>query len=595
MPMPRRARSLALVSSVALLAAGYAWAGGASPVSDAVKVVTGASTPAAAVVPVTTSAPVAVVQAASFAAPTGAAPFSFGVQTHFYQGWSPNWLSLTGQAGTRLLRDTVPWAGSEKAPRVYDFSGTAAATLLGHCATGGKLILTIVPSHPLYDGGRSVSSDAGRAAYAAYVDALLRRFGPCVTAIEVGNEVNGANALNYPAGLARGTTYTALLRTLYARVKPAFPNVSILGGSANTVGTGFLEELFKAGALAHVDGFAIHPYRSHGEGLALEIEHLNEVMARYGTPKPVWATEFSYDGPDQRLVAAGLVKSVIEMYAAGVTKASWYSLVDQKWFPNMGLFRNGAIKPAGQAYRMLTDRVLSYGKPVRADTGALPIAVYRIGTDRWIAWGNAATLTFNQGVVVRDITGASIATGTRVTLGAEPVLVEGGTAFSVTDAPVVADTLMQWGKAPWSYARRDNRSETPLGWFDTDFTSHFGDRWSKPLRINNSSAAPAGDGAAPMRAVVRYTAPTAQSVELNACFSKSAATGDGVDYRIERNGQLLSSGVLVNQTAIRSLRLTLAAGDRVDLVFGPNQTYGNDSFNYRATLNRPGHPAAPCQ
>lgn len=592
MILSRRARPLALVSSLALLATGYGWAQGGVPTSDTITVVTGGA-PAAAKPVIAAGAGVAITPAAAAVTPAGAA-FDFGTQTHFHQGWAPSNLALAGQVGARLLRDTVPWGSSEKAPGVYDFSAAANATLLAHCAAGGRLILTIVPSNALYDGGRSVYSDAGRAAYANYVVALLRRFGACVVAIEVGNEVNGANALNYPAGLERAATYTALLRKLYATVKPSFPGVSILGGSTNTVGTGFLEELFKAGALAHVDGLAVHPYRSNGEGLALEIERLNTVMARYFAPKPIWATEFSYDGTDQRRVAAGMVKSVVELYAAGVTRASWYALIDQQWFPNMGMFRGRTIKPAGLAYRMLSERVLPFGKPVRADTGTLPIMVYRVGSDRWIAWGATATLTFNRDVLVRDIVGNSIASGTRVILGAEPVLIEGASAFSVTDAPVLADTLIQWGKAPWSYARRDNRVETPLGWFDNDFTSYFGDRWSKPLRINNNSAAPAGTGAAPMRAVVRYTAPIAQSVELNACLSKSAATGDGVDYRVEHNGRLYSSGVLVSTNTIRSLRLDLAAGDRVDLVFGPNQTYGGDSFNYRATLNRPGFAAPAC-
>lgn len=588
---PRRVGLLALASSLVAVA-GYAWADQtAASQSGAVTVVSGsAAATTTAGTGTATASPIVVVPAS-----TGAdTRFDFGVQTHFHQGWTPGWLAFAGQAGARTLRDTVPWASAEKARGTYNFGAAATATLLGHCASGGKLILTIVPSNPLYDEGRSVYSDTGRAAYAAYVGALLQRFGSCVSAIEVGNEVNGAGALNYPAGYDRATTYTALLRALYAAVKPAFPQVQLLGGSANTVGTGFLEDLFAAGALPVVDGFAVHPYRGNGEGLALEIDHLNDVMRRYGTPKPVWATEFSYDIVDPRRGAAGMVKSVVELYAAGVTKASWYALVDQQWFPNMGLFNGGRMKPTGQAFRMLVDRVLPYGRPMRADTGTLPIAVYRIGADRWIAWGAPTTLAFGGAATVRNVLGEVVGTGGTVTLGAEPVLVEGAGGFTVTDAPVFADTLMQWGRAPWSYARRGNGTETALGWFDTDFTSHFGDRWSKPLRIGSDSAAPAGDGKAPMRAIVRYTAPTAQAMEVNACLRKSATTGDGVDYRVERNGQLVASGVLVDRAAITGLRVDLAAGDRLSFVFGPNQTYGGDSFGYRATLNRPGYPAPAC-
>jgi hypothetical protein len=123
--------------------------------------------------------------------------------------------------------------------------------------------------------------------------------------------------------------------------------------------------------------------------------------------------------------------------------------------------------------------------------------------------------------------------------------------------------------------------------FDTDFASHFGDRWSKPLRINNTTAAPAGDGANPIRAVIRYTAPRAMQVELSACFSK-ANTGDGVDYRITRNGVTVASGIVVDTATVNGVKFGLEIGDKVDLVFGPNQTYGSDSFFYRATLSNRG-------
>lgn len=519
--------------------------------------------------------------------------FSFGVQTHFSQGWTPAWLELVDQIGARTLRDTVNWTTVEKAPGVYDFSGTALQTLSRFCAGNGRLTLTIVQKNPLYDGGRPVYSDAGREAYATYIKAVLDRFGSCISAVEVGNEVNGANALAYPAGMDVARTYVASLQALKRIVKPAHPKVTILGGSTNTVGTGFLEELFAVGALNVMDGVAVHPYRSNAEGLDQEINHLRDVMRKYGTPVEIWATEFSYDTPNKALAAAGLVKAAAQLSSSGVDNASWYALVDQSFFPNMGLFTYRTIKPTGLAYTAIMQRLFAYGRAVRVNTGDSLVYLYRFGADRWLVWGAPRTLTFFGAPVIRDIYDTA-RPGASVEIGSEPVMIEGASGFTMIASDVVADTLLQYGTSTWSYLRRgsDNK-DILLPIYDNDFTSFYGDRWSKPLRINSTSAAPAGTGSSPMRAVIRYTSPKAQQLDLDACFSKSA-NGDGVDYRIAKNGVIVIGGILTDKATIRALPLDVAAGDRIEMIFGPNQNYGDDSFNYRARLAVRGRGTAMC-
>ncbi|RYD26519.1 MAG: hypothetical protein EOP89_06840, partial [Lysobacteraceae bacterium] len=112
-------------------------------------------------------------------APADGEFFSFGVQTHFSQNWPVTWLGLANQIGARTIRDTVSWASVEKKPGIYTFSGSSVDTLSRHCAANGKLILTIVQKNALYDGGKTVYSYTGQVAYAAYVKALLDRFGSC--------------------------------------------------------------------------------------------------------------------------------------------------------------------------------------------------------------------------------------------------------------------------------------------------------------------------------------------------------------------------------------------------------------------------------
>jgi hypothetical protein len=564
--------------------------------SDAIVVVSGGSTATTTTKGALTSAWAASSSAGGSLIKTMGKPgdmFSFGVQTHFSQGWSPTWLGLADQVGARSLRDTVTWAAVETKPGVYDFSIPAMQTLTKFCATDGKLILTIVAKNKLYDGGRAVYSDAGHTAYAKYVHALLDKFGGCVSAIEVGNEINSGDNLDYPAGTDEPRTYVATLRRLKQIVKPAYPGVTILGGSTNAVGTGFLEKLFAVGALDAMDGVAVHPYRGIAEGLDDEITHLRDVMRKYGNPVPIWATEFSYDTTDKAAAASGLVKSAALLNASGVDHASWYALVDQKWFPNMGLFTGTTIKPTGLAYQNIMQKLFAYGRATRVDTGDSLVYLYRFGTDRWLVWGAPRTLTFFGAPVIRDIYGKA-RTGARVEIGNEPIIVEQASGYSMSDSDVVADSMLQYGGGPWSYLRRgsDNK-ETGLSIFDNDFTSYMGDRWSKPLRINNNSAAPAGTGSNPIRAVVRYTSPKAQQLDLDACFSKEVS-GDGVDYKILRNGVTAASGILTDKAVIRSLALDVAPGDKVDLIVGPNQTYGGDGFRYRLRLTARGRGAPLC-
>jgi hypothetical protein len=109
---------------------------------------------------------------------------------------------------------------------------------------------------------------------------------------------------------------------------------------------------------------------------------------------------------------------------------------------------------------------------------------------------------------------------------------------------VVADTLLGWGSPAWRYfVRNKGGADTALDWLDDTWTGYYGNKYSKPLRINATSAAPAGDAANPLRAVWRYTAPVAQAIDLRGCFAKTAS-GDGVDLTVLRNGKAVWQGVL---------------------------------------------------
>jgi hypothetical protein len=412
--------------------------------------------------------------------------------------------------------------------------------------------------------------------FAGYLAALVNRFGSCLAGIEVGNEINGPGTLIYPAGTDRAAAYVATLKAVRAQIGG---RTAILGGSTNTIGTGFLKTLFAAGMLGEVDAVAVHPYRARVEGLDIELAALNAAMDAAGRRVPIWASEFSRDTRDERLAAGELVKQVTMLAAAGVAQASWYALTDQRWYPSMGLFAGSAPKAQASAFRIM-QQLLALGRPQRLDLGDPLLFAYRFGVNTTIVWGAPRALTIEGGMMT-DAAGARM----RPTFVSEsPLVITGTTVIRFGAATWIADTLMGWGTPQWRYVVRlkaDGGGRLPL--FDDQFTSYFGDRWYRPLRINNSSAAPGGTDAAPMRAVWQHVAPEAEQVDVGGCFAKNAV-GDGVDLAVSAGGRVLWRGVLTGQLQLPPLNADLAQGETLELVAGPNQTAGGDAFNYRLVL-----------
>jgi len=531
-----------------------------------------------------TTAGVAVPAAAPAATGQGT-PLLLGAQTHFSQGWPAGANDLAAQAQAPLLRDSVPWSAGETTKGQYALTGAAAQNLAAACQAGRRLILTEIPVNPLYDNGLWVSSEEGRAAFAAYLGALKDRFGPCLAAIELGNEINGTRAMAFAGGIDSVAAYVRIAAAARARLggSPA-----LLGGSTNMIGTGFLRPLFSAGLLAQVDGIAVHPYRNRAEGLDVEMAQLLAAMDSSGRRVPVWATEFGMATTDQALAAGELVKQATMLATSGVSAASWYALIDQAGFPTMGLFAGTAIKDQGRAFRFLQASVLPKGRPIRLDLGDPLLFAYRYGSETTVVWGSPRGLVLGSGTRAYGPTGMALAAPV---IGEQPIVLV-GTGYTIGTSAVVADTLLGWGTPAWRYFVRSKAgADVPLDWMDDPWTGYFGNRYSKPLRINATSAAPAGDAASPLRAVWRYTAPVAQALDLRGCFAK-AANGDGVDLSVQRNGKVVWQGILTSTLQPEAVTLDLAKGDKVDLVAGPNQTFGGDAFFYRVVLFRRGQSTA---
>lgn len=510
-----------------------------------------------------------------------------GTQTHFSQAWASPELDKALAVKAMLLRDSVRWTDVETTPGVYDFSNGRISVIKSACSQGVRFVLTQPPQNPLYDGGKTVWSATGMGAYAAFVDAVLKNLGSCVMAVEVGNEINGNN-LNYPTGTDKFTAYVSLLSTLRTRIKPLYPNVAILGGSTNQIGTGFLKLLFAKGMLPLIDGIPVHPYRSYAHSVDLEVAYLAAAMQAAGRVVPVWVTEFSHDIPDSNVAASELLKMITLLSASNIDVVSWYALIDQPYFPNMGLYNSSTLKPTGKAFLNARNKLIPYGRPKRLALGDPLLNAWQFSDGRIVVWGAPRTLTLTAAASIYDAQGVALPTSSQVQISDSPVIVVGANVASVGQSPVLADTLTGYGTPQWSlFGLSTKGAYSTLTMQDDWFTSFYGNRYTQPLRIGLGLAAPGGTSSLPIRAVLRYTAPETAAAEISACFGKKLE-GDGVDYAITRNGTLLKKGVFTEKAAFTGLPVSLAKGDIVEVSFGPNVLPGKDSFKYRAMIFRKG-------
>ncbi|RDE05306.1 glycosyl hydrolase [Sphingomonas aracearum] len=514
-----------------------------------------------------------------------AAPMVLGVQTHFSQQWSPRLSDLVAEVGAVSVRDGAAWSAGEPSRGTYGANMAGGASLMALCRQGTSLLLTIVPRNPAYDGGQTVHSAEGIAAYAAYVGRVADRYGRCLAGIEVGNEINTASNLPYPPGVDRAAAYVSLVRATKAELARRHSAAAVLGGSTNVIGTGFLARLFAAGLLEAADAVAVHPYRSQAENVDVEIAHLQSVMRRHGRVLPIWATEFSDNYQTPALAAGELVKATTLLSASGVARAYWYALVDQRWFRNMGLFAaSGGTKPAAQAFRQIAP-LIAKARAVRVDLGDAGIQAFRLGTGTYVLWGAGGSVAINPAAVVRDARGLPVKAGGTVRVDEMPLVVSGTGALRLA-APsgVIADSLFGYARAPWSYlAQTRDGTAHPLSLADWDWTSSFFSRAYQPLRLADTNAAVAGTAASATRAVLRYTAPASQRISIAGCFHK-ASKGDGVDLVLTAAGRPAWRQVLTGEAAIAGVDVDLAAGQTVELSAGPNRTAGGDAFNYRLRL-----------
>lgn len=577
---------------------------------------------------VAVTSPVAVATPTPTPTPTSVAvtpnPMAMGVATAFdQQGWDISILDTARSLGATTIRDGVEWKNIETAPGVYQFTGSGGAYLDTLIQKGFSVTLLFSDSNPLYDGGNTVYTDAGRAAYARYVVATLNRY-PGVKAIEISNEYNSWNFISGPVrdeGYGpRQKYYFEMLRTVYQAVKASRPDVKVLGGAALAIPVGYFKPLFDLGALTYMDGLVIHPYTTDPEQFEKQIAVLRAAMG--STLRPIHVTEFSQELDSVADTANYLVKSVVAMAAAGIAEADWYALRQQGtasniWYKNVALASfTGQILPPGQAYRLLTQQVLSKGAGSRIAVDDFTYA-YRFGSNAMVIWGEPRSLTVTASARFYNAQGEQIAQPGAISASAPVIIVSDvplvyGGNVQLGATSLVADSYAQFdygnlvaGAAqfagPWSYyaygvhdQRFDPMSTQGGGEISSSgWTPYVGSNWLRPFNITANSVNPVDFGTAAnpnvFKPVLRYTASSGGSFAINGTWDVMSGSTDGVDLTVQVNGRSLVSTTFNGHYDMTLKGVSLNQGDVVSIVVGPNKTVaGGDNTTFRVKVYRTG-------
>jgi hypothetical protein len=188
-----------------------------------------------------------------------------------------------------------------------DFSRTDA--VVAAAAARGLQLLPVVlraPAWAAHRPGDLASPPADPATYAAFVAALVRRYGPRgslwrerpelrrlpVRAWQVWNE---PNLTSYWSAQPFARSYVALLRAARRAIRRADPGARVvLAGLPNRSWTA-LRAIYRAGGRGAFDAVALHPFTGLPRFVMKLIRLARREMRRHGDGRrPIWVTELSW-------------------------------------------------------------------------------------------------------------------------------------------------------------------------------------------------------------------------------------------------------------------------------------------------------------
>jgi hypothetical protein len=216
-------------------------------------------------------------------------------------------VKVMGDSGVTALRVPFYWHHVEPSKGKFDFKDTdrfVAATARSHIE-----LLPIVLRAPAWAAVHpklANSPPAGTANYAAYLTALIERYGPDgsfwranpdvpkqpIEAWQIWNEPNHDHYWS-DQPYARG--YVRLAKAARAAIKKADPDALVIAAGFADRSWESIAEIYRAGAKGVFDAIAIHPYTYKVENVLRLVRYARRSLQQAGDGgRPLWLTEVTW-------------------------------------------------------------------------------------------------------------------------------------------------------------------------------------------------------------------------------------------------------------------------------------------------------------
>jgi hypothetical protein len=329
------------------------------------------------------------------ALPHPAIPNGFGVNIHF-TGEPPD-LDMIAAAGFKFIRMDLVWSRIERVKGVYDFDASGYDALTKGCTKRGIQILYILDyGNELYESDRSVRTEAGRKAFAAFAGAAAKRYAGKGILWEIWNEPNLKHFWNPQPSVE---DYCKLVEATVGRIRQADRTGQVVGGATSQIPLEWFEECFKKDLLKWIDVLSVHPYRSQApETVIADYAKLRELLKRYapeGRDVPVISGEWGYSNLNwdksrlsQQEQAQYLVRMFLINFYQGIPVSIWYDWKNDGTDPDEREHQFGTVrhdlspKAAYLAAKVLSSTLAGYSINERLDLGNQDDFAFRLTRDQ---------------------------------------------------------------------------------------------------------------------------------------------------------------------------------------------------------------------
>jgi hypothetical protein len=235
-------------------------------------------------------------------------------------------LSDAVASGVESLRVSVDWSQAEpyrnlaavpsaQRSQFTDVNGVPTRfaqldRIVGAAASRGLTVLPVVERTPRWDAlqpSNPSSSPRSDAPYAAYLAALVKRYGPNgtfwathpsiqATPIRMWQIWNEPNFTSYWSVQPFARSYVQLLRAAHDAIKATDPGATVVMAGFADFSWQYVAQVYAVpGAKSLFDVVAVHPYTAQPAGVIVILRRVRDAMDRAGdSQKPILATEITW-------------------------------------------------------------------------------------------------------------------------------------------------------------------------------------------------------------------------------------------------------------------------------------------------------------